>query len=153
MPVAAYYNASKAAVRQYGETLRLELAPLGVKVVTAMVGFVGTKIMDNLPNFELPDNSLWKPASKAINSSISREGAPEATPPSVLARDVVNDVLGGANGLIWRGRQAGLARLASAIFPSWLFVSLHTFLDPMAAQSRYELIHTRRIVLLSPGVD
>ena len=41
---AANYNASKAAVTSYSDTLRLELAPLGIKVVTLFMGKVSTKI-------------------------------------------------------------------------------------------------------------
>ncbi|EHL03835.1 putative Uncharacterized oxidoreductase C23D3.11 [Glarea lozoyensis 74030] len=45
MPLTAHYNASKAAVASYSDTLRLELAPLGIKVVTLFMGVVSTNIV------------------------------------------------------------------------------------------------------------
>lgn len=35
VPFGAVYNSSKAALHTFGDTLRLELAPFGVKVITA----------------------------------------------------------------------------------------------------------------------
>lgn len=46
MPGAAAYSASKAAVRVYGEALRGELAPYGVKVSVICPGFVETPMTE-----------------------------------------------------------------------------------------------------------
>ncbi|KAJ3254885.1 Retinol dehydrogenase 5 [Boothiomyces macroporosus] len=46
LPGGSHYNASKAAVKSFGDCLRLELMPFGIKVVTIMPGFFATKIMD-----------------------------------------------------------------------------------------------------------
>ncbi|KAL4866246.1 hypothetical protein BDV12DRAFT_173126 [Aspergillus spectabilis] len=44
-PWAGIYNASKAALKGWSETLRLELQPLGVKVALLVTGSVETDIM------------------------------------------------------------------------------------------------------------
>lgn len=61
---SAFYNASKAAIQAYGESLRLEMAPLNVKVTTVMTGVVATNIFANHPDPKLPEDSYWKPAPK-----------------------------------------------------------------------------------------
>ncbi|KAH6879890.1 hypothetical protein B0T10DRAFT_157828 [Thelonectria olida] len=49
-PFASAHNASKAAVSAYSDTLRLELNPLGIRVVTLFMGEVSTGLMstDNI---------------------------------------------------------------------------------------------------------
>jgi short-subunit dehydrogenase len=47
-PIEATYAASKAAVRALTDGLRVELAPLGVKVMLAAPGFVKTRIDDQV---------------------------------------------------------------------------------------------------------
>ncbi|KAL9076765.1 MAG: hypothetical protein Q9161_000750 [Pseudevernia consocians] len=53
----ASYNASKAALHHYGNTLRAELKPFGVRVVTVISGEVGTNILkgDKKNGRKLPD--------------------------------------------------------------------------------------------------
>jgi 1-acylglycerone phosphate reductase len=55
-PFASVYSASKAALHQYSDVLRIELAPFGVKVVTLVVAAVLTDIADDRP---LPKDSLY----------------------------------------------------------------------------------------------
>lgn len=45
LKVKASYNASKAALHHYGNTLRAEMKPFGVRVVTVISGEVGTNIL------------------------------------------------------------------------------------------------------------
>jgi len=62
-PLTAAYNGSKAALAQYSETLRLELEPLKIKVVTAVTGQVGS----NLPTPpHLTETSIYKPLEPAL---------------------------------------------------------------------------------------
>ena len=53
MPTAAAYGASKAALINMAETLRIELEPLGIRVQVATPGFVETPAQD--------DNGFPKP--------------------------------------------------------------------------------------------
>jgi hypothetical protein len=42
----------------------------------------------------------------------------------VYAEKVVGDVLGGAEGTIWRGAQSSIVRIAMAVIPTWLMVRI-----------------------------
>lgn len=62
-PLTAVYNGSKAALAQYSETLRLELEPLKIKVVTVVTGQVGS----NLPTIpHLGETSIYKSLGPAL---------------------------------------------------------------------------------------
>ncbi|KDQ15686.1 hypothetical protein BOTBODRAFT_54565 [Botryobasidium botryosum FD-172 SS1] len=52
------YNASKAALHSYGDTLRVELAPFNVKVITIITGGVKTTAS---PPRSLPADSIYQP--------------------------------------------------------------------------------------------
>jgi len=49
LPGAAAYSASKAAVISYLESLRVELAPGGIRVITICPGYVATPLTANNP--------------------------------------------------------------------------------------------------------
>ncbi|KAJ2976920.1 hypothetical protein NUW58_g7967 [Xylaria curta] len=53
------YNATKAALHHWSNTLRVELSPLGVKVLTVISGNIGTNILkvDQNAKRELPSNT------------------------------------------------------------------------------------------------
>lgn len=48
------------------ETLRCELAPLNVRVITVVAGYVHTNIFDNASPPELPPQSLYHAAEAGI---------------------------------------------------------------------------------------
>ncbi|KAL4997566.1 hypothetical protein BDV10DRAFT_201832 [Aspergillus recurvatus] len=113
------YNSSKAAATFVSETLRLELAPLHVRVVTAMVGAVGTQIYTK-HNMTLPEDSYYKPIEKYIAKQASGElQEPNNEDINVTARNIVRDTLGGRRGKIWRGGEAGAAKYGSWLLPTW----------------------------------
>ncbi|KAI1815335.1 putative short-chain dehydrogenase/reductase [Poronia punctata] len=117
-PWQGIYNSSKAAVTMLSETLRLELEPLGVKVVAAMVGAVKTEIY-NKQDFELPANSLYKPAEEAMRRQAhGRHQAPIEETADVTAPNIARDVLAGCRGKIWRGGMAGTISAATWLFPT-----------------------------------
>lgn len=102
------------------DTLRLELAPFGVKVVTVQTGGVSTNTFAAGAQFKLPQTSRYKSVEKEIAARAKGEGGTPQMTPSVFAEKVVGDVLGGANGPIWRGGYASIVRIVS----SWLPVSV-----------------------------
>ncbi|KAI1467745.1 uncharacterized protein F4812DRAFT_471148 [Daldinia caldariorum] len=55
--VGASYNASKAALQHWSNTLRVEMASLGVQVLTVISGEIGTNILKNDFDRELPQGS------------------------------------------------------------------------------------------------
>lgn len=131
------YNSSKAALTFLSETLKIELEPLGVRVVTAMVGAVKTQIYTK-QSIIIPINSWYKPVEEIIAKQARGElQEPNNEPPDVTARNVVRDTLGGCRGKIWHGGEAGAAR-----FGSWLLPT--RFLEWVLHQRRglYELRRT-----------
>lgn len=54
------YNASKAAVLSFADTLRVELAPLGVSVITVMTGGVKSQLTKKIQRF-IPQDSVYAP--------------------------------------------------------------------------------------------
>jgi len=124
-PWLGVYDSSKAAVTMASETMRLELEPLGVKVITAMIGMTESKFTDNLPEIVLPEGSRYRPAEKYIQMA----GTPGQgnlkkfeMPLDKLAPKLVGDILNGKTGLVWRGGMSTMVRYFSALMPTWFQV-------------------------------
>ncbi|KAF2235381.1 putative short-chain dehydrogenase/reductase [Viridothelium virens] len=114
------YNSSKAAMTFISETLKLELAPLGVRVVTAMVGAMGTQLNDNR-EVSLPPGSYYKPVEETIKKQSRGEMQESLNEPvDVTARSLVKDTLVGRRGQVWRGGEAGRASILSWLIPTAL---------------------------------
>ncbi|KAL8881771.1 MAG: hypothetical protein Q9198_001093 [Flavoplaca austrocitrina] len=119
-PWMGIYAGSKAAVTAISDTLRLELAPFGVKVVTAVTGAVSTNILSSGSAFKLPATSRYKSIEKEISDrAAGKDGTPRMEP-SIYAEKVVQDVLRGANWQVWRGGYASIVYFTSSWFPSSL---------------------------------
>lgn len=74
LPGAGAYSASKAAVRAYCESLRVELRSTGVKVVTIAPGFIQTPMTAHNPYrmpFLMPAPAFAKRAASAIDRGSS----------------------------------------------------------------------------------
>ena len=85
------YNSSKAALHHWGDTLRVEMAPLGVKVLTIISGNIGTNILKRDAQRTLPKNSYYSPLASDFQQHVKR--TPETTPRSVYAKNVVSQCL------------------------------------------------------------
>lgn len=117
------YNASKAAVELFSETLRLEMAPLGVKVLTVITGIIKTNIAVNngASGSTLPPDSYYLPAQKQIAERTEGADVHSHMKADEYASRVVGDILGGSTGRIWRGNIATTVRLMSHM-PAFLIV-------------------------------
>lgn len=115
------YNSSKAAEAMMSETLRLELEPLGVQVLTIMLGQVKTQIYTNTPVFYLPEGSPYEKIASAIARQDSGEMNLNNESAEVTARNLARDVMSGRSGKIWRGGLAGTVALALWLLPTRLF--------------------------------
>lgn len=74
LPGAGAYSASKAAVRNYCESLRVELYGTGVKVVTLAPGFIRTPMTAQNPYkmpFLMPVDEFARRAIRAIDNGVS----------------------------------------------------------------------------------
>ena len=126
-PMAGIYNMSKAATAMMTDTLRLELAPFGIKVIDLKTGAVKSNFFDNQPGgtqASLPKGSIYMPAKEEVENSM-RGGAisPSMVESKVWAEQVVGDLLAAKPHVrIWRGGNAWLIWFARRFFP-------HTFLD------------------------
>ncbi|KAK6069904.1 IBR finger domain protein (short-chain dehydrogenase) [Seiridium cupressi] len=115
------YNSSKAAVTFLSETLRIELSPLGVHVVTAMVGEIETEFYGKGASFALPPGSHYKPAEAIIRKQGLGEMQTNNEKAEVTASNLVKDVLSGRTGKVWRGGVAGTVKYVSWMVPTKLF--------------------------------
>lgn len=123
------YNASKAALHAYSDTLRIELAPFDVNVMVVVTGGVKSNIART--HRELPKDSLYHPLDAEYQRRLlhSQEGAMEGT---VYAEGVVNAALGTKPARsLWRGNQAWtvwlLLTLMPRIFWDYYFTRLFNF--------------------------
>lgn len=119
----ATYVSSKAAFTSYSETLRLELAPFGVDVMTVMTGTVDSLFHVNDP-FKLPEGSRYAPIEEKIAGWASGELKPKGIPNEKFAELIVGDITtDGKSGLIWKGPNAGSLAAMSKWAPQSLCVS------------------------------
>lgn len=103
------------------ETWRLELQPLGVRVVVVVTGNIKSNFFNQ--DFKLPEGSHYRPIENIIKEKSEGRMNSGETEPDVFADLVVTDVENGATGRIYRGQMAGLVRIARAWAPTWLTVS------------------------------
>lgn len=125
-PYIGVYSSSKAALTMLSDNLRLEMAPLGVNVVTVMTGMIDTRFHENLEEVVLPEGSYYKHVEGAVNATPGQKGVMESTkmPLEKFVEGLVGDVLGGKKGHVWRGGMSKATWWAKVLMPVWLLVRL-----------------------------
>ena len=118
------YSASKSALTNASETLRLELAPFGIIVITAMLGVVKSNLLANSPDIHLPPESMYKPVEQQIREADSGKHVPKGMDPNKFADQLVKDILSGKKGQVWRGNVAHVVKWASSYLPTGIFDGL-----------------------------
>ncbi|KZL74860.1 short-chain dehydrogenase [Colletotrichum incanum] len=122
-PFSAAYNASKAAVSSYSDTLRLELSPVGVRVTTIFMGEVSTRLMSQ-DNISFEEESLYADIEHKVKER-SVQHAKASMTPDVFSKQVVSQILSDNNvSYIWRGTNAFLIWLLNAFGPRKVFDSI-----------------------------
>ena len=109
------YNATKAALHAYSDTLRVELAPFDVNVMVVVTGGVKSNI--SRTRRELPEGSLYLPldAEYQRRQQHSQEGAMETT---AYAEGVVKATLRAKpTRSLWSGHQAWNVWLLLTLMP------------------------------------
>ena len=90
------YSGSKSCMATISETLRLEMKPLGVNVVTVITGAIETNLFANAPEQQsLPEDSLYKPAEEEIMLRTTGGDVKYRSKGDDFARDLVKVVLRG----------------------------------------------------------
>ncbi|KAI1084848.1 NAD(P)-binding protein [Whalleya microplaca] len=119
------YCASKAAVVGYSRTLRMELAPFGVRVMVSMTGTVKSNTASQAHRV-LPDTSLYKAAQKIFEWRLVFSQNDSTMSTDAFARKLVTDSLRperpailrrwfGRPDWFWAGGLAGLVWLGSCV--------------------------------------
>ncbi|KAH6656002.1 hypothetical protein BKA67DRAFT_515964, partial [Truncatella angustata] len=122
----ASYNSSKAALHHYGNTLRVEMKPFGVRVMNVISGEVATNILksDVHDNRALPEDSVFMPIADTFKAHIHR--TPDTMTPDAYAKGVVENILKKSPPpWFWHGNSTTAVRLLDGLFPrtifDWLF--------------------------------
>jgi short-subunit dehydrogenase len=105
------------------DTLRLELAPFNVSVVTIMVGTVGTAFHANEPDVVLPQLSRYRSIQDTINRWAKGLAGPQGGSVEQFAESVAEDIVGNGNAIVWRGANSSAVKFASSWLPWSLLVS------------------------------
>ncbi|KAK4910065.1 NADPH-dependent 1-acyl dihydroxyacetone phosphate reductase [Elasticomyces elasticus] len=108
------YNASKGALHSYTDTLRVELAPFGVRVVNIITGGVKSSIART--ERQLPRGSVYLPIVDQYDRRQTHSQA-NAIPAEDYAWSVVRQVLGSRKDTIWEGGKSWQVWFATSFLP------------------------------------
>ena len=108
------------------ETLGLEMAPLGVRVVTVQLGGVETAQNDpnNRKDLELPANSYYEKIAPAINRHQKGLVFAKKDNVDVTAKNIVRDVLDRRRPLIRHGNGSWLCWFGNTFMTHNLFTKM-----------------------------
>ncbi|CAJ2505662.1 Uu.00g130560.m01.CDS01 [Anthostomella pinea] len=103
------YNATKAALQHWSNTLRVEMAPLDVSVLTIISGEIGTNILRRDIHRELPRGSYMAPLADEFKQHVQR--SPNTTDRFEYASKVVAQSLKQSPpAWFWYGKTASTVR-------------------------------------------
>ena len=92
-PFAGAYCSSKAALHSLTDALRMEIAPLGIRVITVQPGGVKSSFGDNAEEgLKLPEGSIYQPMSDGIHAR-AQAGQLDATSTERFVEPVVDKLL------------------------------------------------------------
>lgn len=112
----------------WSEILRLELQPFNIRVTSLVTGAVATNIMSHT-NLSLPESLLYHKALPAIQTRGAGKDVLNQSAPDDFARQVVQDILGGASGSVWRGAMASMVKGVFKYMPTGILVSATVCID------------------------
>ncbi|KAL5002009.1 hypothetical protein BDV10DRAFT_202925 [Aspergillus recurvatus] len=139
-PYISVYAASKRSLEILAETLRLELQPFGVRVLSVVTGAVHSMgQVGRFDDYKLPEDSLYKPIEGIIKERAQGKDGIKREELMTYCRKVVSEITDGKAKKFWCGGSAGFARFATAFMPSTYMdhaVSKGTGLDALATQKK-----------------
>ncbi|KAJ7607360.1 NAD(P)-binding protein [Roridomyces roridus] len=92
-PFGSAYNASKAALHAYGNTLRLEMAPFNVQVTTILTGGVKSNISSHKNRRLVGPDSIYAPIADILAERRVARSQSGAMPTSIYAKHIVEGTL------------------------------------------------------------
>lgn len=111
MPGMGIYSASKAALAMLTDTLRLEVAPFGIRVVELKTGTVESNFHESGGKAVLPSDSLYAPIKADMETLINgtaKEDTSRRMDASVWAKQVVGQLVkSDPPTKVWKGGAAG----------------------------------------------
>ncbi|PVH79362.1 NAD(P)-binding protein [Cadophora sp. DSE1049] len=121
VPFQSPYNASKAAMAMFSDSMRLELAPFGITVIDLKTGAVSTNLVANQKaktQISLPKDSMYGIAKETVEGAMRNDKlADSGMPADQWAAQVVQDILKTTPpATIWRGTNAKMRRIGT-FFP------------------------------------
>lgn len=140
LPFSAAYSSTKAAVHSYSNTLRIELAPLGVRVICVAPGRITSGFGNTaLQNVTLPERSSpYYEASKLMQERANLSQTAKSTPASDLAKAVRKE----------GERQSFLARAyltyGRSSWIAWLFYYMPPFFGDFLLTLAFKLKSIRK---------
>lgn len=107
LPFSSVYCASKAAAATFSDTLRLELAPFGIRVIDLKTGTVRSNLAASRQDV-LPADSIYNVARERIDRTLTGEHISKTgVEQGPWAESVVGDLLkANPASRVWRGAQA-----------------------------------------------
>ncbi|KAI4865979.1 NAD(P)-binding protein [Hypoxylon rubiginosum] len=139
VPYQGTFAASKRSEEIMAETLRLELAPFHVKVLSVVTGAIKTMGQTHFDDWKLPEGSLYTPVESTIRDRArGQEGAPRMETAD-YAKRVVSEIIKGKSGKFWYGASAGVVKFGATWLPtSWMDsgVQIKTGLDVLVEQNK-----------------
>ncbi|KAI9924227.1 hypothetical protein ASPWEDRAFT_116254 [Aspergillus wentii DTO 134E9] len=137
VPYMGVYGASKRSIEIIAETLRLEMAPFHVNVLSVVTGAVKTNGQTYFQDWKLPEDSLYKPIEDTIHKRTRGADGVKRMELMEYATKVVHEIVGGHTGKFWYGNNAGGVKFGSTYLPSSMMdsgVVKGTGLDVLAKQ-------------------
>ncbi|KAI0051603.1 NAD(P)-binding protein, partial [Auriscalpium vulgare] len=105
VPFSAAYNCSMAALHALSNTMRVELAPFGIKVINVCTGGVENNI--SARPYTMPDESLYKYMEDLYQERCVSESQEAALPAALYAQKVVAETLKPEpRAWMWAGKNA-----------------------------------------------
>ncbi|KAF2686804.1 NAD(P)-binding protein [Lentithecium fluviatile CBS 122367] len=126
-PYMSAYAASKRSIEIIAETLRLELKPFGVDVLSVVTGAVKSMGQTYFDDFALPENSLYKPIEDIIGSRARGNDGMPRMDTNEYATAVVDAIAKRTTGRFWYGEHADLVKQSTT--------ATHVLQDAMDAGS------------------